>query len=183
VSSTAPHQHRQHGRLAIADGDVVVGETTGPTGTVRLALGTRVRPKASGTFKARAQLSHALTSTVMPRVQPIRSATTWRACPASPPQPPDSRLEAVHRRACVPPLVSSARSYGAKCQTERCLRATPNLRAIALMRHSPRPCASLLISAHSSTLITFLLPFGPMWPSQDRVQTTESGGSSGGGQF
>ncbi|MGH9095220.1 MAG: MobF family relaxase, partial [Acidimicrobiales bacterium] len=62
------------------------------------------------------------------------------------------------------------------------LRARPSRRAIAF---TPIPSArcSLLISAHSSTLITFLLPLGHSRPRKGRVPTTERGGSSGRGQF
>ena len=62
------------------------------------------------------------------------------------------------------------------------LRATPSRRAMAFTPVASALC-SLLIAAHSSTLIKFPLPVGCCRLGQARVQTAESGGPREGGQF
>ena len=118
-------------------------------------------------------------NTVMPLVQPMRSATTVAGM---------SGVSANNRRmagsnASTAEPRSSRTYFGASSErnaVRTVLRATPSRRAMAFAPIASALC-NLLISAHSSTLIKFPLPVGRCRPGQARAQTTESGGPSGEG--
>ena len=173
-----PDEHRQHRRSGRGRrGIVVVGEPQIPLAQLaRLVLGA---PEGLGHLVGRAQLGHPLTQhRDPPRPADPLGDHRRRHVRRHRQQPADRRLEGVDRRARPSRSYFGASSERSAARTV--LRATPSRRAIAF---TPIPSArcSRLISAHSSTSITFLLPLGRCRPSKDRVQTTESGGPSGRG--
>ena len=107
-------EHRQHGGLAVADGNLVVGEPQVPLAQLaRLVLGA---PEGLRHLIGRAELGDALTK----HGDPTRPADALghdrrRHVRRHRQEPPDRRLEGVHRRAATLTLVLRC-VLGAKCR-------------------------------------------------------------------